>query len=376
MGAKETGEPGAYVDLTPVRRCSALRLRVLIRLARLPVRLPVQHSVELHRMRYWTQLRGAPVIASALVAVPRHATGGPTAMWLNGTNPTRAEAPSMGRTIGLLTSAVFAGNGYTLVAPDYIGLGTSHERHPYLDTEPTVAAATDALLALPAALQVLQRTADPTTFVCGFSQGGHAVAVVHRALEAAPIEGVRLAASAAIAPPLDLAGVTIPWALGGSSSSHSTYLAYIADSYSRRAGAPLDTLFRDDVAAKVTELFDGSHTGDEISASLPSTPKEMLRPEVYDELVAGGPSWFLDAAIANAAHGITPRAPMRLYVGDRDVDVPAADARAAIGPMRARGGNVELVEVGPYDHSEVVYRSVPLILEWFAGLTPRQATPG
>ncbi len=37
--------------------------------------------------------------------------------------------------------------------------------------------------------------------------------------------------------------------------------------------------------------------------------------------------------------------------------------------MRALGGNVELVPLGPYDHEEVVYHGVPRVQAWFVELT-------
>jgi hypothetical protein len=39
--------------------------------------------------------------------------------------------------------------------------------------------------------------------------------------------------------------------------------------------------------------------------------------------------------------------------------------------MRALGGNVELMDVGPYEHDEVVLPSLPRIQQWFDELDRR-----
>ena len=36
--------------------------------------------------------------------------------------------------------------------------------------------------------------------------------------------------------------------------------------------------------------------------------------------------------------------------------------------MRARGGNVELFDVGPLDHKDAAFAAVPLIRRWFDAL--------
>jgi len=79
-----------------VKRYSALKLKVMLRLARLPEPLSVERGVELHRVTYWTEHLDAPVLASGLLAVPRGVAPHGSVTWLNGTNPTRSEAPSSG----------------------------------------------------------------------------------------------------------------------------------------------------------------------------------------------------------------------------------------------------------------------------------------
>ena len=192
------------------------------------------------------------------------------------------------------------------------------------------------------------------------------MAVLQRSLEAAPIDEAEVLAVAGIAPPLDLANVTLPWALEGRAPSHSTYLAYIAHSYARAYGQPLESLLTDDAATLATELFDGLHAGDEIASRLPPTSRSMFREGWVDDYLAGGASWFRGALVENEAVGWAPRAPLRLFYGDADVDVSPDDALLGADAMRRRGGKVEVVAVGEFDHGSVVYHAVPLVQEWFS----------
>jgi hypothetical protein len=209
----------------------------------------------------------------------------------------------------------------------------------------------------------------PRLMLVGYSQGAHAVAAVQRALEASPIDEAEVLAVASIAPPLDLANVTLPWALQGRAPSHSTYLAYIAHSYARAYGQPLESLLTDDAAALVTELFDGLHAADDIAGQLPATPLPMFRDSWVEDYFAGGASWFRSALEENEAVRWAPRVPLRLYYGGADVDVHPDDALLGAVEMRQRGGNVEAVAVGEFDHASVVYHAVPLVQEWFASVS-------
>ena len=104
--------------------------------------------------------------------------------------------------------------------------------------------------------------------------------------------------------------------------AHSVYLAFVANAYALTYGQPLDSIIADDFAALIPELFDGEHAYDDIVVRLPRDPREMFRPGVEATFVAGEQSWFLDAVRKNEAVDSVSRAPLRLYYGETDVDIP------------------------------------------------------
>ncbi len=362
----EFPKPGTVEGVTFLRSYSKWQLRVLIRLARLPEGLPVTCSIELYRVVYWTQHLGKAERVSGLFAIPCRAEPKATVMWLHGTSVQRDFAPSTPtREEGLLISAAYSGNSYLTIAPDYVGLGQSQSYHPYLYTPTTVNAARDLLTAAQSVSATMSIPWKSKFFLAGFSQGGSATAAVQRSIEADPPQNVDLVAAAAMAPALNLAEITVPTALRSQAVSSSLYLAYIVHSYSKIYNHEPNTVLTDHYAAILSELYSGAKDSNTVIAALPKDPESMLRPEFLRGFNESQDSWFRDALVENEAFNWTPKNELRMFVGNRDVDVPAADARAAYKSMKANNGNVSLVEVGPYDHDGVVTRSVPRSLNWF-----------
>lgn len=355
---------GALERIEPLKGFSADELRGMLSQAGLPEPLPVENGVDLYRISYWTDLRGHAELVSGLYARPRGVTVRATTIWMMPTNPTRKAAPSMGGQVGLIIAAAFAANGFVLIAPDYIGLGLSTTYHPYFDAASTAAAAVDMIRAVRDAAPKLGAW-EPKTLITGFSEGGYATAVVQRALEATPERGVDVRAAAALAPPLELAELSVPHAFENKSEADTLYLAFLAHAYSHVYGHPLESLLTADAARLVSTLFDGLHEEDDIAAKLPKNPRELFRPEIIASLTENKPSWFRDALVANGGYNWAPKAPLRLYYGDSDHDVFPDDPKAAAAAMKALGGNVELMAVGAYDHTQTALHALPLVIAWF-----------
>jgi pimeloyl-ACP methyl ester carboxylesterase len=367
-------QPGTVLSVTRVGGHSRPVLQALLWWADLPVKVPVSDGIEMFRVDYWSQLDGRPVEASGLLAVPYTVLrGGPsrgTVVYLHGTSPDRANSPSAPAVEeGLLPAAVFAGGGYTLLAPDYIGLGQSRAPQTYLDADATAAAARDLIVAARHVGDAMKLAQSADLFCVGFSQGGHATAVVQRALETTPVTGVHVKAAAAISGAFDLAGISLPYAIR---NRHPLYLAYLADSYALQYHQALGTLLVPKYAAVVPRLFDGNHSVDAISAGLPRDPHDLFLPARLAEFSVGKPNWFTAALVANQAWNWAPKAPLRLYYGDRDQDVSPDDSKHFAATATRLGGNVQLVPLGPYDHGQSALHAVPLARQWFDQLSSPQ----
>jgi pimeloyl-ACP methyl ester carboxylesterase len=371
VGRNDTRAPGSVIAVDRVGGHNRLVLGAMLWWADLPVKTSVTDGVEMFRIKYWSEVNGQPVEASGLMSVP-HATlrgraSHGTVMYLHGTNPSRAGSPSSpGSEEGLVPTAIFAGGGYTLLAPDYFGLGTSKAQPAYLHSGATAAAARDLVVASQSVAKMLKAPFSSDLYLTGFSQGGHATAVVQRAFEAVPVPGVKVKASAAVAGAFDLLGISLPYAL---KHKHSLYLGYLGTAYAVQYNQPLDSLFTLQYAATLPRLFDGDHSVEAIEAGLPRDPRALFLPERLAEIEAGKLNWFTAALEKNEAYRWIPKAPIRLYYGDRDTDVSPQDSKNFYAIASKLGGNIRLIPVGPYAHSESAYHAVPTARLWFDELT-------
>jgi pimeloyl-ACP methyl ester carboxylesterase len=289
---------------------------------------------------------------------------------LHGTSTERKSAPSTPSLEGRLIAAGFAGGGYLLVAPDYIGLGISMALHPYLHVDSTVNSTVDLLRAAREFCRDEQIEWPKQLNLMGFSQGAHATLAVQRYLEAHPEPGLVVSAAAAVDGSYDLADIGFPLALAGGAPSHPVYLGYLINAYAAIYGRPINSLLKEPYTSRVPTLFDGSHGNDDVVAGLPRNPREMFTTEFLTGLDAGESNWFLDALAQNQVFQWSPSAPLRLYYGDLDLDVSPREAATAAADMRARGGNVESISVGAYNHEQAIFHAFARVRAWFDELNP------
>ena len=157
---------------------------------------------------------GEATTASGALMVPTgtaaQCSGGrPIVLYGHGTNPDRtlniADISNANNTEGALIAAMFAAQGYIVVAPNYAGYDISALKyHPFLNADQQ---SKDMIDALTAARTALPHTMTGATtdggklFVTGYSEGGHVAMATHRALQAA---GMTVTASAPMSGPYAL----------------------------------------------------------------------------------------------------------------------------------------------------------------------------
>lgn len=352
-------EAPADVRLTPLKTISTLKARVLLTFAGVDG-IPVEHAVDCYRMQYTVGTGREAVQLSGLLALPRDVPARTLVSFQHGTSTTRTAVPSQLDGTGLAAAIAFAGNGYALIAPDYPGLGESTGRHPYYVADsigPAVAGMIEAS-------QGVKGVPDDRVFLSGFSEGGWASLAALRVLEG---KGKPVLGSAQVAGAYDLRRVSLPAALKGGAPSHSLYLAYAAWGQAAYYGHPLDSVLTPEYAAIVERVFDGAKPKQIISA-LPPDPRRMFNQAFLDALDRDDAHWYLDSFAANSLVDVTPRAPVRMYYGSKDLDVVPEEALAAARSMRARNADVTAIDIGPVGHDPSMLAAAPLILAWLREL--------
>ena len=155
---------------------------------------------------------GEATTASAVFMVPTgpgaNCTGSrPFVLYAHGTTTDRDyNMADLQNAETLSLAALFASQGYVVVAPNYAGYDTSTlPYHPYLIADQQSKDMIDALTAARTALPLASLTTvkdNGQLFITGYSQGGYVAMATHRAMQAA---GMNVTASAPMSGPYALA---------------------------------------------------------------------------------------------------------------------------------------------------------------------------
>jgi pimeloyl-ACP methyl ester carboxylesterase len=340
------------VELTPIRTISRLEQR--LRLWRAGISdTPVRYDIDCYRMVYRVRLvDGREELASGLLALPRGAHPQTLVSWQHGTTATRTNVPSTLKVSGRAAMLAFAGAGYALIAPDYLGLGVSEIRHPYLIADPQAR----TVVSMIEAARRVEGVPNGPVFLTGHSEGGHASLAAMRMLEAS---GEEVLAAAPVAGAYELRGLT-RLALTSDLPIHSFYLAYTSWAYADHYNQPLDTILTRDAARRVLIEFGAlGATTNGIGQSLPPHARDMLAPAFAEVAQNNGAHWFLDAMGDNSVTDWTPRAPIRFYYGNADTEVPPAESRNAAAALHQ-----EAIDLGQLEHDPALAAATPRIIAW------------
>ena len=153
---------------------------------------------------------GESTTASAALMVPSGSGGScqgarPIAMYAHGTNTTKTfnMAVLSGNSEALLMAAIFASQGYIVVAPNYAGYDTSTlAYHPYLNADQQSKDMIDSLAAARSAFSTANASDNGKLYVTGYSQGGFVAMATVKAMQAA---GTAVTAAAPMSGPYALA---------------------------------------------------------------------------------------------------------------------------------------------------------------------------
>jgi hypothetical protein len=215
-----------------------------------------------------------PTTASAALMVPTgfgaNCTGArPIVLYAHGTTTDRAfNMTNTQNAETLFLAALFASQGYIVVAPNYAGYDTSTlDYHPYLIADQQSKDMIDALTAARSALPVASVTLTKDggqLFITGYSQGGYVAMATHRAMQSA---GMKVTASAPMSGPYALAAFVDAVFYGEVNGDAPISSTLLLTAYQRAYG---------NIYANAVDVFD-AHYATGIDSLLPSTtPRSQL----------------------------------------------------------------------------------------------------
>jgi alpha/beta superfamily hydrolase len=217
---------------------------------------------------------GEATTASAALLVPigfgANCTGPrPIVLYAHGTTTDRAfNMATLKNTETLFLAALFATQGYIVVAPNYAGYDTSTlPYHPYLIADQQSNDMIDALAAARTALPFASATLTQDSgqlFITGYSQGGYVAMATHRAMQAA---GMTVTAAAPMSGPYALAAVVDAVFAGEVSGDATVSSTLLLTAHQKAYG---------DIYAKPADVFEDQYANG-IDSLLPSTtPRSQL----------------------------------------------------------------------------------------------------
>ena len=229
-------------------------------------------AVNIHYIEYGTVGgAGEKTNASGALMVPAGDAAGcsgprPVVLYAHGTTTDRAyniaditESARPGAAEGSLLAAMYAAQGFIVVAPNYVGYDVSKlGYHPYLNADQQSKDMMDALTAARKALPRIGGQDGGKLLVTGYSQGGHVAMATHRALQAA---NQPVTASAPMSGPYALGAFGDAVYYGNVNLASTVFTPLLAASFQKTYG---------NIYAQPSDMFEAAYASG-IDTLLPST---------------------------------------------------------------------------------------------------------
>lgn len=327
-------------------------------------------NVRAWRIEYWTSGgRNQPIRVTGMVIAPRgRSSAGPRRViaWTHGLiGIAKRCAPSLGNTNFTLIPALddVVRRGYTVVAPDYPGLG-SDMVHPVLVGTSEGKSTLDAVRA---ARGIPEAEAGSRFAVWGESQGGHA-ALWTGQLWSSYAPDLQLVGIAAIVPPTDLHR---NFKEGSDARVRALLTAYTATSWSRYYGASMSILGPRSVQNVMTRLADNNCVNFDAKPKLGTIIGIVIAQRAIRNLDLGTKQPWGRLMRENSPSAAAIKVPALIATGTGDTIVAAAVVRDFARAACASGKTVRFISVPGGEHGTVARTEAEATLGWidarFAG---------
>jgi pimeloyl-ACP methyl ester carboxylesterase len=310
-------------------------------------------------------IAGATINASGVMLVPTGACTQAAALvaYAKGTDvqkPRTLANPTDGETF--LLAAMYAAQGYAVVATDYLGFAKSnYSYHPYLHADSEASSVIDSIRAARNATPLVGGSLSGKVMLTGYSQGGHSSMAAHRAAERDNAAEINVVAGAHLAGPYNLSGsLLVPGAIAG----YQFFVPYLVTAWQKVYGnvyASVTTAFKAPYASYVETLLPSptlTYTTLVTSGKLPGAGGEspaqardlMFQSAFLTDIQSNSNSGaYLDAK-KNDLLGWSPKSRLMMCGGAGDPTVPPAVhmSVAKVDFDNRALTNVTSVDVDPY----------------------------
>jgi acetyl esterase/lipase len=298
-------------------------------------------DVTIRYVQYSTRAPGGEdVRASAGVFVPSgtnpQCSGQrPVVLYAHGTSTSKSKNMALATTDteAFLTVAMYAAQGFIVVAPNYIGYDGSLDWHPYLNAQSSATDMIDGLRAAKSHLaSVGGTTASPALLITGYSQGGHVAMATHREIQTSYAGEFTVTASGPMSGPYNLVGFSdLVNGTGPINAGALTFTPLLLTSYQRSYGniySSASQVYQPPYDTTAPNIYPSDFTTAQLMAQgkLPNDPTQTLLfgtgGLLTDAFKTAYPtSAFRTALQNNTLLGWTPTRPMAMCGGGQDPTV-------------------------------------------------------
>jgi pimeloyl-ACP methyl ester carboxylesterase len=277
-------------------------------------------------------------------------------------------------------AAIFAAQGYAVVATDYLGFaGSQYTYHPYLHADSEASAVIDSIRAARKAAADANVPLSGKVMVSGYSQGGHASMATQRAIERDNAAEINLVAAGHMSGPYNLSqsiisGATTP--IGGGQFFVPFFITAWQKVYGNLYSRPTD-VFKEPYASGIESLFPGQFTyttmltNGKVPADANYLPS-LFQPSYLTDIATNPNNPTIVAAKRNDLLGWNPKARTVLCGGAQDPTVAfELHTRRAAADFATRGINVPVIDVDPTIRAVAAAAGRPVDLSTYHG----QAVP-
>ncbi len=352
----------------------------------------LDNGVDVYRVTY--EATGSdmlPDTASGLLMLPDDIEGAlPLLVYQHGTTDGRDDVPSNLRADFALAT-IFAGKGMAVLAPDYLGMGTSRGFHPYVHAETEATAAVDMMDASLEWMSENDIAWNEQVFITGYSQGGHAAMALHKYIEEVIPDRYQVAASLPMSGPYSISGVMKDLAFTDEPYNFPAYLVY-----STRAIQEIYPSLYDDESQIFKEPFlpviepfisTGSGLGlmnqtivqtliTEFGAPI---PKQIFKDSILNILENEDDHLFNVALRESDVFDWAPVSPVLMLYCPTDDQVPFRNSIIADSVMNLRGAvNTTAMDVSDgreLDHADCAIPALNVGVPWLLSFIKDTTTP-
>lgn len=371
---QDPGYRGQILSAVVVKTFNTNEMKALYTQYNMPVIVEPQYNVDVVQVVYQTvDVHGEKTVASGALMVP---VGYPHPMALgsyqHGTTLKKDEVASNLNSEEMLIGVALGSIGYVMSLPDYLGMGSSPGRHPYVHAKSEATASVDMLRAAKFYCSQQIKNLNGQLFLMGYSQGGQATMALHKELEQHHTNEFQITASSPMAGPYDMSGTMFNIMSNNQAYNTPYYFVFTLFSYNEAYQLyDSPSLFlAQPYATNLWPLLDGSHSDSEVNSALPSIPGQILLPGMLESFKTNSNHPFRLVLMDNDLYRWVPKTKMRMFHCHGDKTVPYNNSQVAYDHFRASGATqVELVDPFPLaDHSTGAYFCLVAAKDWFESI--------